>query len=97
MRSDQQLDQFNGLLWYKFHELLPELDHILLLLFQRNPSTDVLQRSRIILLVFNQNLEIKFMFVLLLSQLHSLIIMSQVLAYLDGCLNIKEIALKVAL
>lgn len=37
------------------------------------------------------------MFVLLLSQLHRLVIMSQVLAYLDGCLNIEEVALKIAL
>ena len=76
---------------------MAELYHILLLLFQRHPSADVLQRSRIILLVFNQNLEIELMFVLLLSQLHRLVVMRQVLAYLDGCFNIEEIALKTAL
>lgn len=53
MRPDQQLDQFYGLLGYKLHELLPELNHILLLLFKWDTSADVLQRSRVVLLVFN--------------------------------------------
>ena len=66
MRPDQQLDQLNGLLWHELHELLPELNHILLLLFQGHPSADVLQRPRVILLVLNQDLEIKLMLVLLL-------------------------------
>ena len=58
MRPDQQLDQLYGLLWYKLHELLPELNHILLLLLEWHASADVLQRSRVILLVLDQDLEI---------------------------------------
>jgi hypothetical protein len=96
VRADQQLDQLNRLLRHELHELLPELNHVLLLLLQRHLRADVLQRPAVVLLVFNQDLEVQLVLRLLLCQFHGFVVVLQVFADLDGSLDIEEVALQTA-
>lgn len=92
MRSNQELDNFNRLFGYKLHKLLTELNDILLLLFEGNPNPNVFESFFIILFIFDQYFEVKFVLGFLFSQLHRLFVVGEVLADFDGSLYIKKIA-----
>lgn len=94
VRPDQKLDDFNRFLWNKFHEILTKLNNVFLLLFQRHSDSNVLQCFFIVLLVLNQNFQVKFMLAFLLCQFHGLFIMGQILANFNCGFNIEKVAFK---
>jgi hypothetical protein len=92
MGFDKQLDELDGSFVFKLHEVLPELDDVLFFLLQGHFYSDILQGMFVILLVLDQNLQIQFIFVLLLGQTHGFFIVIEIFANFDGGLDIEEVA-----
>jgi len=92
MRSDQQLYDLDRQFGNEFHENLSKLNDKLLFLLQRHTIPYVLKSFLVILLVFDQNLQIELMLIFLLCELHCLLIVVEVLTYFDGSLDIEKIA-----